>query len=140
MSSFLQSIQKQLGKTTSEIPPPSLRELTVDQLSEPTVGWLPETDYALYPPQTTAVNLWPVKQPLQAAQPLLSVVTLGSLPGSDTDLLAPSEECLRFLPLTEPTQAEATSSCPRRGLRFPPLVEARQTEMPLPCNPPRLLG
>ena len=73
MLSLLQNIQRQVGKAASGIAAPSLRELPLEQLSEPTVGWLPEDDYSLRPPQIDAVNLSPVSSPAQTSPALLSV-------------------------------------------------------------------
>lgn len=73
MFSLLKNIQRQVGKTASEILAPPLRELRVEQLAEPTVGWLPEADYAFRPAQSNAVGLPAISSPPQTSPPLLNV-------------------------------------------------------------------
>ena len=73
MLSLLQTIQKRVGKAASEIAAPLLRDLPVEHLLEPTVGWLPEDDYTLRMPQTAAANLLPISPPGQRSPALLSV-------------------------------------------------------------------
>ena len=50
MLSLLQSIQRQVGKATSVITAPPLRELPVEQLVEPSLGYLPGEDFAIQRP------------------------------------------------------------------------------------------
>jgi superfamily II DNA or RNA helicase len=49
MFSLLQNIQRTVGKAASEIPAPSILELSVQRLSEPTVGYLPKGDFEMQP-------------------------------------------------------------------------------------------
>ena len=73
MLSLLQKVQERVGKAASEIPAPPLRELRVELLVEPTVGWLPEADYGFHPAQSGAVSFSAISFPPQTSPPLLAV-------------------------------------------------------------------
>lgn len=84
MFSLLQNLQKQVGKTASGIAAPSLRELPVEKIEEPTVGWIPEESYAFHPPKIGEPALTfgrvyppctfsPILPPAQSSQALLSI-------------------------------------------------------------------
>jgi hypothetical protein len=74
MPSLFQNVKRSLGQAVSEIAAPSLHELAVEQLFEPTIGWLPEDNYSLRPPQTGAVNVSPISSPDQTSVALLSAL------------------------------------------------------------------
>lgn len=73
MRSLLQDIQQALGKTASRITAPSILELPVTQIPEPTIGWLPEDCYSLHLAQTRAVSLASIASPSQISLALLAV-------------------------------------------------------------------
>src|ERR1039458_10343909 len=70
MFSLLQNLQKQVGKAASGIAAPSMRELPVGKIAEPTVGWLPGEDYAFHPPKigVPALSFGRVYQPCKFSQ------------------------------------------------------------------------
>ncbi len=45
----------------------------MEQITEPTVGWLPEADYSFRTPQTDAVSFPPISSPAQMSPALLSI-------------------------------------------------------------------
>jgi hypothetical protein len=84
MFSLIQNLQKQVGKAASGIAAPSLRELPVGKIAEPTVGWLPEEDYAFHPPKIGVPALTfgrvyppckfsPILPPAHSSQALFSI-------------------------------------------------------------------
>ena len=73
MRSLLQNIQQTVGKAASRIATPSVRELPVVQIPEPTIGWLPEDNYSFGLAQTHAVNLVSIATPSHNSLPLLAV-------------------------------------------------------------------
>ena len=73
MRSLFQNIQQAVGKAASRIAAPTVRELPLEQFPEVTIGWLPEDDYSLRPPQTDGVNLTSIALPSQISLPLLAV-------------------------------------------------------------------
>jgi hypothetical protein len=71
--SLFQNIQRQVARAASGVVAPSLRELRVEQLLEPTIGWVPEDAYRLHPPQTEVMTLSAMPAPAQASPALMSV-------------------------------------------------------------------
>ncbi len=55
MFSILQNIQKQVGKTASEIAVPTLVELPVQRLIDPSLGYLPREDFEIQPPAAVSI-------------------------------------------------------------------------------------
>jgi superfamily II DNA or RNA helicase len=72
--SLLRNIQQAVGKTASRIAMPSVRELPVAQIPEPTIGWLPEDDYRLHLAHTHALKVASIASPAQTSVPMLGVL------------------------------------------------------------------
>ena len=79
MRSLLQNIQQAVGNTASRIAVPSVREVSLQQMPEPTNGWLAEDDYLFRPPKTHTVDLPGITSPSQLSLELLGVPHTGDV-------------------------------------------------------------
>lgn len=88
MRSLLQDIQEAVGKAASRIALPSVCELSVAHIIEPTIGWLPEDDYLLPLPNSFAENFQHIGLPGQISLALLHVPRIEAF-----DLGKPTSTC-----------------------------------------------
>jgi SNF2 family DNA or RNA helicase len=71
MFSVIQDIQRRVAQTASGIDAPKVRDVSIDRISSPIIGWLSNTDYLLGQPQSTPLLASFLLSPAHVSQPLL---------------------------------------------------------------------